>query len=194
MVEKYIAVTCYFLLILFIGLFSRQYAKQTEDDFFLGKRNLGPISLLFTMAATNFSAFTIFGFSGAGYRFGYAFYPIMAFGTGFMAISFCFIGKKVYELGRERGYISPAELIGKHYQSRFLQILIFIVMVIFTIPYIAIQPISAGYTLESLLGIPYFWVGTLVMMIIIFYVFIGRFQGSNNFHFRRRNTGSNLFL
>ncbi len=50
-------------------------------------------------------------------------------------------------------------------------------MVIFTIPYIAIQPISAGYTLESLLGIPYFWGGTLVMGIIVLYVFMGGFRG-----------------
>ncbi|MFP4491525.1 MAG: hypothetical protein ACLFNZ_08615 [Spirochaetaceae bacterium] len=40
------------------------------------------------MAATNFSAFTFFGLSGAGYRTGYAFFPIMAYGTGFMALSF----------------------------------------------------------------------------------------------------------
>ncbi len=177
MVEKYVAFVLYFLIILSVGLLSRRYAQQTADDFFLGGRNLGPILLFSTMAATNFSAFTIFGFSGAGYRAGYAFYPIMAFGTGFMAVSFSFIGKRVYELGKEKGFISPAELIGKYYQSRFLQILIFLVMVIFTLPYIAIQPISAGYTLESLLGIPYFWGGTLVMGIIVFYVFLGGFRG-----------------
>ncbi|MGC8811259.1 MAG: sodium:solute symporter family transporter, partial [bacterium] len=160
-----------------VGLFTRRYAQPTADDFFLGGRNLGPVLLFFTMAATNFSAFTIFGFSGAGYRSGYAFYPVMAFGTGFMAVSFCFLGRRIYELSKEKGYISPAELIGKHYQSRFLQILIFVVMVIFTIPYIAIQPISAGYTLESLLGIPYFWGGVLVMGIIVLYVFMGGFRG-----------------
>ncbi len=177
MTGKYAAVISYFLIIMFVGFFCRRFARQTAEDFFLGGRNLGPFLLFFTMAATNFSAFTIFGFSGAGYRSGYAFYPIMAFGTGFMAVSFCFIGKKVYELGKEHGYISPAELIGQHYQSRFLQILVFVVMVIFTIPYIAIQPISAGYTLESLLGIPYFWGGTLVMGIIVLYVFMGGFRG-----------------
>lgn len=175
--EKSAAIIGYFLVILFIGLYSRKYSKNTPEDFFLGGRNLGPILLFFTMAATNFSAFTVFGFSGAGYRSGYAFYPIMAFGTGFMAITFSFIGKRVYELGKEKGYITPSELIGKHYKSRGLQLLVFAVMVIFTLPYIAIQPISAGYTLESLLGIPYFMGGTLVMAVIVFYVFLGGFRG-----------------
>ncbi|MBM4331959.1 MAG: sodium:solute symporter family protein [Deltaproteobacteria bacterium] len=177
MIEKTAAITSYFVIILLIGLYSRKYSKNTPEDFFLGGRNLGPILLFFTMAATNFSAFTVFGFSGAGYRSGYAFYPIMAFGTGFMAITFSFIGKRVYELGKEKGYITPSELIGKHYQSRVLQLLVFAVMVIFTLPYIAIQPISAGYTLESLLGIPYFLGGALVMAVIVFYVFLGGFRG-----------------
>lgn len=177
MAGKGIVVVLYFLLILAVGLYSRRYSRRSPEDYFLGGRNLGPVLLFLTMAATNFSAFTIFGFSGAGYRVGYAFYPIMAFGTGFMAISFSFIGKKVYQLGREEGYITPSELIGRRYRSRFLQLLIFAVMVVFTLPYVAIQPISAGYTLESLLGIPYFWGGVLVMGVIVVYVFAGGFRG-----------------
>jgi len=177
MFSKAVVVILYFLIILWVGLYSRRYSKNNYEDFFLGGRTLGPTLLFFTMAATNFSAFTIFGFSGAGYRIGYAFYPIMAFGTGFMAISFSFIGKRVYELGREKGYITPSELIGQTYKSRTLQLLVFVVMVIFTLPYIAMQPISAGYTLESLLGIPYFVGGVLVMGIIVLYVFLGGFRG-----------------
>ena len=177
MFGKIAAILFYFLLILIVGLLSHRGSKKTAEDYFLGGRNLGPFLLFCTMAATNFSAFTIFGFSGAGYRTGYAFYPIMSFGTGFMALSFSFIGRRVYELGKEKGYMTPSELIGRHYQSRTLQLLVFLVMVIFTLPYIAIQPISAGYMLESLLGIPYFIGGTLVMAVIVLYVFLGGFRG-----------------
>jgi SSS family solute:Na+ symporter len=177
MVQKALVVVIYFAGILFVGIYSRRYARKTTEDFFLAGRNIGPVLLFFTMAATNFSAFTVFGFSGAGYRLGYAFYPIMAFGTGFMAITFSFIGKRVWQLGKTQGYITPAELIGKQYQSRTLRLLFFGVMVVFTLPYIAIQPISAGYTLESLLGIPYFTGATLVMGVIVLYVFVGGLRG-----------------
>jgi hypothetical protein len=54
------------------------------------------VVLLGTMVATNFSAFTVFGASGAGYRDGYAFFPIMGFGTGFMAITFWIIGRRIW--------------------------------------------------------------------------------------------------
>jgi solute:Na+ symporter, SSS family len=174
---KIAVIFLYFTVNLAIGLWSRRHAKENPDDYFLGGRSLGPVLLFLTMAATNFSAFTIFGFSGEGYRTGYAFYPVMAFGTGFMAIAFCFIGKKACDIGKKHGYISPAELIGRQYGSRFLQVIVFLVMVVFTLPYIAIQPISAGYMLESILGIPYFTGGVLVMAVVVFYTFLGGFRG-----------------
>jgi SSS family solute:Na+ symporter len=177
MLEKALVVGAYFMAILFVGIYSRRYAEKTTEDFFLAGRSIGPVLLFFTMAATNFSAFTVFGFSGAGYRMGYSFYPIMGFGTGFMAITFSFVGKRVWELGITEGYMTPAELIGKQYQSRILRLLFFLVMVVFTLPYIAIQPISAGYTLESMLGIPYFAGAVIVMGVIVIYVFVGGLRG-----------------
>jgi len=59
--------------------------------------------LFLSMAATNFSAFTFFGFAGAAYKFGLGYYGIMAFGTGFMAISFYLIGRRAWQLGRSMG-------------------------------------------------------------------------------------------
>ena len=48
-------------------------------------------------------------------------------------------------------------------------------MVVFTLPYLTLQPIGAGYLLESLTGgaIPYFWGATLLTVAIVLYVFIG---------------------
>ena len=174
---NYLIVLGYLVAISCVGVYSRRYAKKTPEDFFLAGRSLGPVLLFFTLAATNFSAFTVFGFSGAGYRLGYAFYPIMGFGTAFMAITFSLIGKRVWELGKTEGYITPAELIGRQYHSRPLCLVFFAVMTLFTLPYVAIQPISAGYTLESLLGIPYFAGATLVMGVVVLYVFLGGLRG-----------------
>jgi SSS family solute:Na+ symporter len=174
---NYLIILGYLVAISCVGVYSRRYAKKTPEDFFLAGRNVGPVLLFFTLAATNFSAFTVFGFSGAGYRLGYAFYPIMGFGTAFMAITFSFIGKRVWELGKTEGYITPAELIGRQYHSRPLCLVFFGVMTLFTLPYVAIQPISAGYTLESLLGIPYFAGASLVMGVVVLYVFLGGLRG-----------------
>ena len=48
-------------------------------------------------------------------------------------------------------------------------------MVIFTMPFLALQPIGAGYLLENLTGgqIPYFWGAAFLTVAIVFYVCIG---------------------
>jgi len=88
MLTRGLIVVGYLAFLLGIGFLARRRASGTAGDYFIASRSLPPIVLFLTMAATNFSAFTVFGFSGEGWRIGYAFYPIMAFGTGFMALSF----------------------------------------------------------------------------------------------------------
>ena len=46
-------------------------------------------------------------------------------------------------------------------------------MIIFTIPYLALQPMAAGYALEALLGMPYFYGCVLVTAIILVYTLRG---------------------
>jgi len=91
--EKALVVSGYLAVLLGIGFWARRRARRTAEDYFVASRSLPPLVLFLTMAATNFSAFTVFGFSGAGWRIGYSFYPIMAFGTGFMALSFAYIDR-----------------------------------------------------------------------------------------------------
>ncbi|MBD3182495.1 sodium/solute symporter [Candidatus Poribacteria bacterium] len=174
---KYIVVFGYLGLTLLLGIYSYRYSKKSLADYFLAGRGIGPIVLFFTMAATNFSAFTIFGFSGEGYRSGYAYYPLMGFGTGFMALSFFVIGRRAWLMGKKRGYITPPELIGDRFKSENLRLIYLAVMVIFTLPYIALQPRGAGLALESLLGIPYFQGAVIITVFVLIYVFLGGMRG-----------------
>jgi len=168
-----IVLITYLLLTLFIGVLVRKKAKKSSLEFFLAGRNVSKLLLFFTMSATNFSAFTIFGFSGAGYRIGYAFYPVMGFGTGFMALSFYVIGIKIYSLSKERNYITPSDFINDRYNSPLLKKLFSSVMIIFTLPYLSIQAIASGKSLNSLIGIPYIIGAILITAFIIIYVTLG---------------------
>ena len=173
MVIKISVLCAYFLIVILIGFIARTRWKSTPENYFLADRKLGALILMGTMVATNFSAFTVFGTSGAGYRDGYAFFPIMGFGTGFMALTFWVIGRKIWKTGREYGLITPPELVKHLYQSPFLSYLFAAIMIIFTIPYLALQPMAAGYALEALLGIPYFYGCVLVTGIIVLYTLRG---------------------
>ncbi len=173
MTVKLLVLGGYFLLVMLIGFLARTRWTSSPETYFLADRSFGPIILLGTMAATNFSAFTVFGTSGAGYRDGYAFFPIMGFGTGFMAISFWLLGRRIWEIGKSRGIVTPPELIRSIYDSKILSALFAVVMIVFTIPYLALQPMAAGYALESLLGLPYFYGCVLVTGVIVLYTLRG---------------------
>ncbi len=170
---KLVIIFIYLLLTLLIGFLFKRISGKNEIEFFLAGRHLKSLLLFFTLSATNFSAFTIFGFSGAGYRIGYAFYPIMGFGTGFMALSFYVIGEKIMILSKKRGYITPSDFVYDRYRSPFLKILFSTIMVIFTLPYISIQSISAGKAIHSLTGLPYILGATIITTFVMIYVATG---------------------
>jgi SSS family solute:Na+ symporter len=163
----------YLLVMLGIGTLFRRVSSRDRVEFFLAGRKVGRVLLFFTMAATNFSAFTVFGLSGAGYRIGYAFYPIMGFGTGFMALSFLLIGRKILLLSRQRGYVTPSDFIADRYGAPWLKALFSAVMILFTLPYIAIQAIAAGNSLGSMVGLPYLAGAALITGFIVMYVMLG---------------------
>ena len=163
----------YLAITLIIGIVFRKRASTNKVEFFLAGRGLGRLLLFFTMAATNFSAFTIFGLSGAGYRIGYAFYPVMGFGTGFMALSFLLIGRRILSLSKDRGYITPSDFIADRYGAPWLKKLFSLVMIVFTLPYIAIQAIASGKSLNALVGIPYLSGALLITAFVVLYVTLG---------------------
>ncbi len=175
LIIPYLFIAAYLLGTLWIGVIGYQRQKNTPDDYFLADRKLGPFVLFFTLIATNFSAFTFLGFSGSGYRIGLSYYPMMAFGTALVALTFYLIGHKVWILGKEKGFITPSELIEERLKSKTLKLLFMAVMVIFTIPYLTLQPIGAGYIIETMTHgqIPYFVGAFVLSFFIVLYVFLG---------------------
>lgn len=157
------------------SLFGLKGKNDTPEGYFLANRNLGTIALFFTILASNFSAFYFLGFAGEGYRIGYPFYTIMAFGTGIAGLSIWLIGSKAWQMGKKHGYITPGELILDQTKSSSLRYLYSGVMTLFTLPYLALQIVGGGYILENMTGgeIPYLLAVFLLTIFTIAYVVIG---------------------
>jgi SSS family solute:Na+ symporter len=166
MATRIAVAAAYFSILFLIGLVARTRQRGDASQYFLAGRSLRTPLLLMTMAATNFSAFTVFGASGAGYRDGLAFLPVMAFGTGFMALTFWLIGRKVWQYGQTHDLITPAELVRHRYSSGRVATLVAVVLVVFTVPYLALQPMAAGTVLGQMFGLPH-WVGALAVTVAI---------------------------
>ncbi len=168
----------YFIILLSLGFFAHKITKKNPQDYFLANRSFGTTILFFTLISTNFSAFTFLGFADGAYKYGLGQYGIMGFGTAIMAIMFYIIGRKVWRLGKKNGYITPPELIGKRFNSNFLRILFMLVMVIFTIPYLATQAIGAGYLIQNMTNITWQIGAVMIMLGIMLYVLYGGMRGS----------------
>lgn len=169
----------YILALVAIGIYASMKADGTPEDYFLANRRFGSLVLFFTLAATNFSAFTFLGFAGAAYTHGLGQYGVMALGTAGMALMFYVIGRKVWQLGKTHEYVTPGELVGGRYGSRGLQVLFTAVMSLFTIPYLAIQAVGAGYILHMLAPAVGMKIGAIVAIVIIcFYVLSGGMRAS----------------
>jgi len=171
----------YIVLFLYLGftfwgsLIGSNKEEATPESYFLADRSLTTLSLFFTILATNFSAFYFLGFAGEAYRIGYSHYVIMSIGTALAGLSFLIIGTKVWKLGKEHSYITPSELIYGQTKSRSLALIFSLVMIIFTLPYLALQIVGGGYILESLTGgdISYPLAIVLLTIFTIIYVILG---------------------
>ncbi len=173
MATRIAVITTYFLVLLVIGYRARMNRAGDAEQYFVAGRSLRTPLLVMTVAATNFSAFTIFGASGAGYRDGLSFLPIMAFGTGFMALTFWLIGRKVWRYGRANAFITPSELIGHLHGCRYVAALSALVLIAFTVPYLALQPMAGGAVISQIFGVPH-WVGAVsVTLAIVLYTMRG---------------------
>ncbi len=167
----------YLAVLVVLGLWARRSGGPGPEGYFLAGRRLSPGLTLMTLAATNFSAFTVFGFSGQGYAIGFQFYPQIAVGTGLMAVMFLILGLPAAAAGRRFGLVTPSELLWVRYRSRLVQGLSFLVMLAFTLPYLAMQPMAAGYALETLLGLPYRLGATLIVVVMVLYTFRSGLRG-----------------
>jgi len=174
-----IILAIYLAISIGIGIYGRS-KEDNSEEYFVASRKINPWVLFCTLAATNFSAFFFLGFAGASYRAGWGFYGIMAMGTSLVGLSILLLGIPIHKLGKEKGYVTPSELIAGETNSRYLGWLYGIVLVVFTLPYLATQPMGAGILLETLSGgeIPYFTGALLLTCVMIVYLVLGGMKSS----------------
>lgn len=175
----YIILISYLLISFAWGLFFTKRPENNPESFFLSNRNLRTVALFFSLIATNFSAFFFLGFAGEAYRVGYAYYPMMAFGTSFAAINFYVIGNKAWRLGKQKAYITPVEMIRGESGSLPLSVLFMLFMILFMLPFLAVQSVGAGLILENITGgaISYAQGVVLMTLLILIYVIVGGMRG-----------------
>ncbi len=159
---------------LVIAEFARTEALPTAEDFFLQGRSMSTLVSFFTVYATWVSSFAFMGSSGYFFSRGPVYLTALAWNILF-GILFMVVGKRLWIYGKTNKYITPTDFFNDMYGSRTLSILITLVMILFTIPYLQIQLSAGAYLIEiaSQGMIPWRISGLVFYLVIIIYLWAG---------------------
>ncbi len=168
-----IFVGLYWSYCIFWGIKGALWAR-TASDYFVAGRSVSMWVFILAATATSFSGWTFVGHPGLiyvdGLQYAYAsFYSITIPFTGMMFL------KRQWMIGKRWGYITPGEMFAAYFRTDSIRILILIVALIFSIPYLGIQLRASGFLFNVLtdgaLGIEVgMW---LLSAVVLFYVASG---------------------
>ncbi len=170
-----LVIIIYLGITLGIGIYTGRQSAKSSEGYFLAARELGPYVMFFTLFATNISAFAYMGAPGGAYHLGLGFFGYLATTTSLAAVFFYAIGYRTWLLGRQYGFMTAPQLLGAVYNSKGVTLVMLLAMAVFTVAYMLVQPIGAGYVINSITGgvVPA-WVGVLMVLVFItIYVFLG---------------------
>ena len=157
-----------------IAIYVRE--ARSQEEFFVGGRKIGGVVSALTYASTTYSAFMMVGLVGLSYSTGVGalgFELMYLVGTLFLL---SYYAPKVWSLGKEKGYISPSELIGERYGDVTAK-LSAILALFALIPYTSIQLIGVALILEKNAALSYSNGIVIAAVLIALWAFIGGLRG-----------------
>jgi Na+/proline symporter len=143
-------------------------SAKTASDYFIAGRTLPTWVYVLAATATSFSGWTFMGHPGllyvSGFQYAYAsFYAITIPFTGVMFL------KRQWILGKHFGYVTPGEMFSDYFKSDVIRILVVVVALFFSIPYLGVQLRSSGFLFNVLTnGMFSVNVGMWMLSIVVF--------------------------
>lgn len=124
-------------------------SSRTASDFFVTRQQLPFWVFVFAVTATTYSGWVFLGDPGLVYTNGlqhaYTFlYAITMPLTGVLFL------KRQWMLGRRYGFITPGEMFAYYFRSDLIRLLIIVVALVFSVPYIGLQLRASGFLFNVL--------------------------------------------
>ncbi|MDR2163442.1 MAG: sodium:solute symporter family protein [Clostridiales Family XIII bacterium] len=153
---------------------ARKHSLPTLEDFFIQGRGMPVTMVFFTIYATWVSSFAFLGSASHFFTHGPVYATCFAWNALFAALIY-FLSERVWHYGREHGYLSPVDFFGDIYGSKALSLIVAIVMIVYTLPYLQIQLSVGAYLIELATGgvIPWRVSGLLFYLVMIIYLWAG---------------------
>ena len=110
----------YLLMMIGVGVLAKTKRKsESLSDFYLAGRSLGPLVMLLTLYATQYSGNTVVGYPAEASRLGYAWIMSISFMMS-IVVGYLLYAPKLQRIGRREGFVhleigSIIDLIQKRY-------------------------------------------------------------------------------
>ena len=180
-----LGILIYAVFIVWHGFRSFKSTSESSEKFFTADRGLNPFVLLCTTSISVFSALAFYGAPAGIYKDGIGFYS----NTGGMVagLMFVILGYRLWLLGKEYGFTTPVDYLRSRYYSESYGLFVSIILILFIIPYVAMQLVAIGdavvVTTDGL--VPYVVavaVGTIVVSLHIVGGGMGSVAWMDTFH------------
>jgi SSS family solute:Na+ symporter/sodium/pantothenate symporter len=153
---------------LVVGYVAKRSRKdESLGDFYLAGGGLGPMVLLLTLYATQYSGNTVLGYPGEAYRLGFAWIMSVSF---MMAIVVAYLpfAPALHRLAKRHGFVTPGDFLDHRFGSPLLSYLANALLVISIANYLLAQFMAMGHMVAGFTGgaVPY-WVGVVVLVLVI---------------------------
>ncbi len=141
-------VLAYWAYCIFWGIKGARMSK-TASDYFIAGRQIPVWVFVLAATATSFSGWTFMGHPGLLYRdgFQYAYASFYAITIPFTGVMFL---KRQWILGKRFGYVTPGEMFSDYFGSDVIRVLVVIVAMFFSVPYLGVQLRASGFLFNVL--------------------------------------------
>jgi SSS family solute:Na+ symporter len=144
----FVFVVLYWAYCIFWGI-KGALSSRTASDYFIAGRRISLWVFVLAATATSFSGWTFMGHPGLIYRDGFqyayaSFYTIMIPFTGVLFL------KRQWIIGKRFGFITPGEMLSYYFRSDSIRLLVILVAMVFSVPYLGVQLRASGFLFNVL--------------------------------------------
>ena len=166
-------VALYWSYCIYWGIAGARQSK-TASDYFIAGRSISIWVFVLAATATSFSGWTFMGHPGLIYRdgFPYAYASFYAITIPFTGVLFL---KRQWMLGKRFGFFTPGEMLSTYFKSDTIRLLVVLVALVFSVPYLGIQLRASGFLFNVLTdGLLDVNVGMILLsLVVVIYVASG---------------------
>lgn len=141
-----LGIVCYALFMVSHGMVNFKKTSKSAESFFNADRGVSSFVLVCTTAISVYSGLSYYGYPSSSFANGVG-YAVSA-GCAVSALMFCAIGYRLWILGREYGFQTPSDFIRGRYYSDGFALFVAILLIIFIVPYVAVQLMTIGSGVE----------------------------------------------